>query len=744
MFIIINNLLKLKKYLLTILFVLVFGASFSQELQKNEVFEIEGTVKANETLEPITDVRVYVAGGASTQTNILGKFRLRVRVGDIIFIERHDIETIQYTIVNNEDISVLVKGFDKVSKRRKVVSKGIASSQHKIFLDSANFYKKKNIEKSITFIEESLSVLNERGDEEKTAQSFLMLGDIYMHYKQYDLAISNYESSLRQDNLNNTKINLGKAYLLNGDYEKSRSTFQELKDLKSLSSYYRILVLEGLGDSYIGLNNNTKAIEIYQEALKIAQDNIITPKITDLNSKIAGVYSSDKNISKAEEFYNNSLSLAKRENSKRAVQEKEKVADFYNESKQYEEEIQLRQSTLEDVEAMEQEAVPVEQNQGFLAPDSITSQKINYKIANAYIAQNKLDEAIPYLQKSIAEADDREDLVVQKDATRKLSEVYKYVGDYNKALESYQAYVQLVDKLYLKKEQEISQVSRFSRDITLKQNRISSLEKDRELSESKFALTLKEQQLIAESNKRQKLIIYALIFAMLMMALTTYLFYRNSKQQKLANNLLALKSLRSQMNPHFIFNALNSVNNFIATSDERNANRYLTDFSTLMRAVLENSEEDFIPLSKEMELLQLYTKLEHSRFTDKFDYEINIDEHVSIDDFQIPPMLIQPYIENAIWHGLRYKVEKGYLKIILSQLNTETIKIVIEDNGVGRKKSGELKTLNQKKQKSKGMGNIKKRIQILNDMYKDKVDVFIEDAFDDRTGTRVVLTIKKD
>lgn len=737
----------MKKYLLAILFISTVTVCFSQRLKKNGLFEIKGTVKTDKTLEAIPDVRVHIVGGNITETDVFGDFKLKVKIGDNIYFESPDFETVQYTIVNGEDITVLVKGFERVSKKRKIVSRNKASTDHKTFLDSADFYKKNNIDKSLTFIEKSLSVLSKRGDEEKTAQSFLLLGDVYMEYKQYDLAISNYESSLKQDDLNNTKISLGKAYLLNKNYEKSKSIFKELANVKSLSNYYKISVLEGLADSYKGLNDNSKAIENYQKSLKIAQENIITPKITDLNSKIAEVYSSEKNISKAEEFYGNSLNLAKRENSNRAVQEKEKVADFYSKNQQYDEEIQLRESTLEDVEAMEQVAAePIETkgDHGLLAPDSITSQKINYKIANAYIAQDKLDEAIPYLQKSIAEADDRADLVVQKDATRKLSEVYKYVGDYDKALESYQNYVQLVDKLYIKKEQELSQVSRFSRDITLKQNRISSLEKDRELSQSKFALTLKEQQLIGESNKRQQLIIYALVFAMLMMMLITYLFYRNNKQQKLANNLLALKSLRSQMNPHFIFNALNSVNNFIAQSDERSANRYLTEFSTLMRAVLENSEEDFIPLSKEIELLQLYTKLEHSRFTDKFDYEININENVSVNDFQIPPMLIQPYIENAIWHGLRYKEEKGYLKIELTQTDTETIKICIEDNGVGRKKSGELKTLNQKKQKSKGMGNIKKRIEILNDMYKDKVDVFVEDAFDDETGTKVVLTLKRD
>ena len=163
-----------------------------------------------------------------------------------------------------------------------------------------------------------------------------------------------------------------------------------------------------------------------------------------------------------------------------------------------------------------------------------------------------------------------------------------------------------------------------------------------------------------------------------------------------------------------------------------------------MRTVLENSEEDFIPLSKELELLELYVKLEHSRFPDKFEYGVNIPESVAVNSFEIPPMLLQPYIENAIWHGLRYKKEKGFLKINVSQLTDELLQIEIIDNGIGRKNSTALKTENQKKQKSKGMGNIKKRVAILNDMYKNKVDVSISNLLEDETGTKVILKLKKD
>ena len=320
----------------------------------------------------------------------------------------------------------------------------------------------------------------------------------------------------------------------------------------------------------------------------------------------------------------------------------------------FDDEIHLRKQIFDDLKHPPKLGV----NQGNISKtnsDTITSQRINYKIANAYISQNKLDEAIPYLQRSIVEADTDNDLVVKKDATRKLSEVYKYKGEFGRALESYQNYVAVVDSLYVRKEQEISRAARFNREIATKQNRISSLEQERQLSQSKYDLALTEQELFEVTSKRQKWIIYTLLMGIFLLASTAFFFYRSNKQQQLANNLLALKSLRTQMNPHFIFNALNSVNNFIAKSDERSANRFLSDFSVLMRSVLENSEEDFIPLSKELELLELYVKLEHSRFSDKFDYQIDVDSSIDIEAFQIPPMLLQAYVDSASWHGLRYK-----------------------------------------------------------------------------------------
>lgn len=714
--------------------------SFSQNRQANYSYEIKGTVKGKEKREAISGVIVTTTSGGYTVTNGLGEFKIRAIVGDDIRFESVEFETVSHRIQSDEDVDVLVQDYVQDANRNtRSASKSALLS--KTYIDSANYFKKTNIDKSIDFVTKAISEIGARGNKTALANAYTTLGEIYQYYKQYDLAINAFKDALSSEKSTKTELLLAKNYLLYKDYTNAETIYSTVLRKKGVSALEKTQIYEGLGDAYKGLNNSAKAIENYKKGLSIAKTNANASKVTDFNSKIGDALVADDNIEKAEVYYGNSLELSKQQTPQRAVQEKEKVADFYNQQNQFDKEVVLRKKSLEDLKELKQPVARVAKSSNVtVTSDSISSQRIKYKIGNAYLAQQKYDEAIPFLQESIQEANDDNDLIVEKDATRKLSEVFEYQGDFSKAYETYQKYVALVDTLYIRKEQEISRATRFNREITTKQNRISGLEKERELYQSKFDLALTSEQLV----ERQKWLIYSLVFGMLLLGLTTYFFYRSNKQQKLANNLLALKSLRSQMNPHFIFNALNSVNNFIAKSDERSANRYLSEFSTLMRAVLENSEEDFIPLSKEIELIELYTKLEHSRFADKFDYQITVEENIDVAAFDIPPMLLQPYIENAIWHGLRYKEQKGFLKINLKSKNKDAIEISIIDNGVGRQKSAELKTTHQKKQKSKGMGNIKKRIDILNDMYKDKVDVFIDDYESDGTGTKVIFTLKKD
>lgn len=718
----------------------LFVCSFVHGQLTNQSREVllKGSVVEEVNYAPISGVEVSTNGGAYTTTNGLGEFDISARIGDVLIFRSPDFETVRHTIVSNEDIRLVVKDYQQPVQKTKTSR----NASHKQLLDSARYYKKNDIEKSIDFIAQSISVLGKNPNKRLLSESLTQLGEIYLYHQQYDLAISNVEDALKSYKTTKAQLLLGEALLKDGQFTKAEKELKELQAQRGMVPYQRIQLYEFLGDVKRELDQSTLALEYYEEGLRVAKKNQVAPKVTDLTSKIAETYAlADRSI-EAEGYFDSSLELSKKESPKRAIQESEKVADFYNRSNRYSDEIRQRKNSLSQLQELQDNRVT--QEKGVVRGDTITSQRINYKIGRAYVAQNKLNEAIPYLQKSIVEADGNDDLLIQKEATRKLSEVYEYKGDFSKAFKTYQEYVTLVDTLYIRKEQEISRLARLNREIATKQNRISSLEQDRELSQSKYSLALTEQQLFETRTKWQRWLIYSLIFGMALLALTAFFFYRANKQQKLTNNLLALKSLRSQMNPHFIFNALNSVNNYIAKNDERSANRFLSEFSILMRTVLENSEEDFIPFSKELELLKLYVKLEHSRFAEKFDYTIEVDDNVKMEAFEIPPMLIQPYVENAIWHGLRYKEEKGLLKIQVNQSNESLMAITITDDGIGRRKSAELKTQNQRKQKSKGMGNIKRRVGILNEMYRNKVDVSISDLTANETGTKVVVKLRKD
>lgn len=720
---------KFKTYYILLLFCLIGFLSFGQQNNSNKrddvpVFTIRGSVYEKGTHKPYSNVEILVNGGKYTRTYSDGSFNVKAKIGDELIVSHKDFETIYYIIKSNERITIEVIDSKQSSSRNR--KKG-SFKRFNEMIDSADIYLKKDAEKSITFIGNALNV---GVSTTQSAEAHELLGDIYRYWKQFDLAISAYKISIQNIETSSAQLKLAKAYLNNGDFETSITTYNQI-DEKSLSNYNKTVWFEGIGDAYLKAKDFTKAIKAYEDGLKVAKKHLITPKVTDLNSKIAQSYSKQGQTNKAKSYFSNSLNLAKNENKKRSVEEQVKVAEFNNVNADYESEIVLRKQAIKGIKDIERDSIISNES-------SITSQKQNYKIGTAYYLQNNFDEAIPYLEKSIEEADEKEDLDVKMDATRKLSEVHLRSGNTEKAIKYNEEFTIVVDELYAKKVQKISRAARFSRNISEQQNRITSLESDRELSKSKYELT-------QERNKSQQLIIYSLISGLVLLLIAGYLMFKYIKQQRLSNNLLALKSLRSQMNPHFIFNALNSVNTFIATNDERTANKYLSDFSQLMRSVLENSEEDFIPLKKEIELLNLYTKLEHFRFQDKFDYSINVDETIDVEEFQIPPMLLQPYIENAVWHGLRYKTEKGHLNINIQSKSKDEITITISDDGIGRARSKALKTDHQKKQNSKGMNNIKKRVAILNEMYKDKVDVTIDDFQDlEDAGTKVVVTLKKD
>ncbi len=207
---------------------------------------------------------------------------------------------------------------------------------------------------------------------------------------------------------------------------------------------------------------------------------------------------------------------------------------------------------------------------------------------------------------------------------------------------------------------------------------------------------------------------------------------------------IEMKALRAQMNPHFIFNCLNSINRYIVKSDHVTASKYLTRFAKLIRLILDNSIADIASLDKEIQLIQLYLEMEQLRYDNKFTYSIETAEILLPENMTIPSMLIQPYAENAIWHGLMHKQGNGHIYIRFKLYQANILLVEVEDDGIGRQMSAELKSKNALKNKSYGMQITGDRIAIVNQLHNIQASVTVADLLNEEglaAGTKISILI---
>jgi len=331
-------------------------------------------------------------------------------------------------------------------------------------------------------------------------------------------------------------------------------------------------------------------------------------------------------------------------------------------------------------------------------------------------------------------------LTAQTISAEKLYSVYNLTSARSSdAISAYNNFIQLKDSL--EKIKSIKQMLYTNNQIALNnvQTDVEVLEKQRKLDQQTIDLLEREKEVNQSEIENQRVLIYVFGFLILAFAAAGFYIYRNNKARKRATQLLYLKSMRSQMNPHFIFNSLNSVNSFITQNNEREANKYLSRFAKLMRQILDQSESEFISLTKEIEVLELYVQLEHDRFKDAFEYSFEVDPSIQPDLYEIPPMLVQPFVENAIWHGLRYKETGGHLSIRFIDRG-EFIEINVKDNGIGREASKRLKTKNQKQHQSAAMSIVENRTRVINDLFHTRIAFEIIDL-PNESGTEVKIIV---
>jgi hypothetical protein len=620
---------------------------------------------------------------------------------------------------------------EKPESKRYDAYKSSNADQASSLLKEAAALKADNPGEALNKVEEALGISIAQKDGYNEGKCYLLIGEINEGIQEWKLANNNFNI----------------AYQKLKDYNNPKS------DLLSTPEFAAIL--RGLGNTHLKLNQYAQALRYYEEMLKLKRhvnhdrvlldiaevhyqqgnydeaqktiDNIprrkvadsqVTSGIQNLEARILASRNELKNLPQANYEANSSAAGEGQvaPNQAQVIQEsKEELSQSLRGQQRYAEDIDLRNKSIQYNSKIN--------NLEEVAKDKVAISKSLADLGETGAALNELKDAA-----KIADTLDNPEAKAQ--AYLALANFYERDGSEKLAIQAYRKYSEAVGSSAEKNILETEQ----REEILKKQQEIEALSKEVSISQ--------EQEKFDQATVvKQKMIIYGLIFIILIVATASYFSYKNAVASKIANQLLALKSLRSQMNPHFIFNALNSVNHFIAQQDERTANKFLSEFSQLMRLVLENSQEDFIPLNKEQEILALYLKLEHYRFRDKFDYTIDIDEGINTELIQVPPMLIQPYIENAVWHGLRYKESKGTLVLRIKQ-QPDNLVVEIQDDGIGRKKSAELKTANQKKHNSTGLRNIQERLKILNRVYKAKYSVQIDDLPEGKgTVVRVFLPV---
>lgn len=385
--------------------------------------------------------------------------------------------------------------------------------------------------------------------------------------------------------------------------------------------------------------------------------------------------------------------------------------------------------------------------------------------AKALVHLKQLDQAILEYQNSLSVKDSINEilkneslgeLLAKYETKKKENEIAKLISDkqiQKLQLEKQKAELAGKELLAKQKQQEIDLLNQKQeiQELKLSQQKeaialqmLESETKDRKIKIAEQENQIKEREINQQKFIKNIIIVgFIVLFLFILLLFNNYrvrMHRKNDKEKYLLQNQLIemkLEALRSQMNPHFIFNALNSINRYIIRNSKETASEYLIKFSKLVRSILENSKSKTITLEKEIEAVKLYVDLELLRFDNKFDFKVNIDESINKEASQIPPLVLQPFVENAIWHGLMKKMDRGQITIDIKSKDINTLFIAIEDNGVGREAANQNNSTLHEKGKSFGMQITEERINALNNKKNTIKIIDLYDSEKNALGTRV-------
>lgn len=549
--------------------------------------------------------------------------------------------------------------------------------------------------------QKALTIYTALGEQKRMANVLNSIGANYRNLSNYPKAIDYFlEALTKYEAINSTGetammlSNIGMVYKDIEDYknaldyyEKALTTYKKLDDKQGLSK-----TLTNLGIAYDGLKEPDKALDYFQQALKISEALNWKIEMSTNLAEIGMIYEGRKDYETALPYLKKALAIVTELGNKRSI------AVINNHIG----------------------AVLLRCSNSLLAKEGINAADRYAKALEHQFTGLNLAKEIGMLNETSS-------------SLKLISEVYEAKGDYKKSLEYHQQFVALRDSIFSEKN---------TTDIARKGVQYEFEKKEALIK----ADNEKQQALAAAAINRQRIIKNSVMggtAVLLIGALSSFIFYKRRRDAEISKTAAEfkaqvaeteMKALRAQMNPHFIFNSLNSISDYISKNDLKNADHYLSKFAKIMRIILENSEQKEVPLADDLKALDLYLQLEAARMNNKFSYEIKVADDIDQENTLVPPLIMQPFVENSIWHGLTKKQGEGKIRIHIFKEGS-MLNCTVEDNGIGREASA---TEAQAAKKSLGMKITRARIDIINKLKRSNAGVNLTDLAE---GTKVEVTL---
>ncbi|MBB5440288.1 tetratricopeptide (TPR) repeat protein [Pedobacter sp. AK017] len=636
--------------------------------------------------------------------------KLLIKISIIIpfFLAVSDVSAQKYGLAAIDSMKALLK-----------TQKTLDSGQVKIVHRISAAYRNIDTDSAMQYAVRGLAMAKKVNWPKGIAAFYDNIGSLYSNNGGYEKAIQYYNASLSiNKSIGNKRaqtgniINIGSVYQRQGDDARALEyCFKALKMARAINEQeYTALLYGNISDVYLSQENFTMARAYSLKAYQAYKQLNDLSGLARAEDRIGSVFLATKKLKEAEQYLQQSLQHYKELDDKMG-----QAKSLSHIALLHEDDAAQKLKFLMEAQQLFDQTTP-------LHPNSITNlgnigttyNRVFFKTKDRNTAQ----KAAQYLEKAVAaskQVGDRDNLGY---FSTELAHLQENNGQYEDALRNYKRSRQITDSMY-------SQESK---------NKIASLEA--QYAFQKKEESYQQEQQLAKLKMRQVYLYGALAFILVSSILVYFLNRSHIRHLRLKNELQRkqaeeknkelinrnklseseLKAIRAQMNPHFIFNVLNSIESYIVENDSKTASRLVQKFAALSRLILENSTQSMVSADREWKALQLYAELEVMRFNKQFSCSFHADPSIDLSSLLLPPMLVQPLIENAIHHGMRNSTAPNNAIAVNLEQTEGALLFTVADNGIGMDEAEKFKTFSAIKSKSIGISSIKERIEIFNVM----------------------------